>query len=91
MSSNIPKARELLLYLLTKTTDPLTRQIIRQALRLMHRARPKKIVTSKRVVPIGRREHRRIIELRRADYSVPDIAIIMGVNSRAVSHIINGK
>lgn len=84
MSSNIRLAREILL--------PLRRNpVVRAALRQMHRARPKKIVKSKRVVPIGRRERRRIIELRRADYSVPDIAIIMGVNSRAVSHIINGK
>jgi hypothetical protein len=85
MSSDIPKARKLL------QTKPLTRNTIRLALRLMHRARPKKIVSSKRVVAIGKRERRRIIELRAADYSVPDIAIIMGVNSRAVSHIINGK
>lgn len=90
MSSNIPLARQLLLNGLALKEDAL-RLAVRQALRLMHRARPKKIVNSKRVNPIGRRERRRIIELRRADYSVPDIAIIMGVNSRAVSHIINGK
>jgi hypothetical protein len=64
---------------------------IARALHQMHRERPDKIVDSRRVNPIGKRERRRIIELRRADYSVPDIAIIMGVNSRAVSHIINGK
>lgn len=80
--SDIPRARAFL-----RMKPP----HVRAALRLMHRERPKKIVTSKRVNPIGKRERRRIIELRNADYSVPDIAIIMGVNSRAVSHIINGK
>lgn len=89
--SDIGLARQLLVRAYRSASLRGTRYWINQALALMDRERPNKICTSRLVAPIGKRERRRILKLRRAGHSVPDIAIIMSVNSRAVSHIINGR
>lgn len=62
-----------------------------KALAKMHREVPKHRYESRFVRRITARKRQQIINLRLDGWSVPDISIKLGVNSRSVSHIINGK
>lgn len=88
--SNIPLARERL-HLALECADPrAVRAAIRSALRHMHRKQPAFRATSRRISRIDNRMRQRIRSLRRKGWSIPDISVMLRLNSRSVSQIING-
>ncbi|MGY3278178.1 hypothetical protein [Bradyrhizobium sp. S3.7.6] len=92
MSSNIPKARELLSHVLnTAALSHSTRSTISTALNMMTRSAPVKRAPAVRQT-IDRKLRSRVLQLARQDYTHHEIAEMVGLrNSGRVSEILNGK
>ena len=89
--SNIPLARAILIEARASYSMHDLRVGIQRALRLMRRERSKQRLRSKLTARFTPAIRQKILAYRRRGWSQPDIALALRLNSRVVSHVINGK